>query len=190
MIIIGYGGEQKRKWRNNQKTWYPADDEKVHHKKEKPLPSAGRKSIQPGNVVILLSGKHRGRRVVALKTLPSGNLLVTGPYSVNGVPLKRVNPAYVIATSSQVSLDGVNANVEDKFFQKQKKFTKSELKKASEAQKQKVEAASKEEANWRNEAKNVQKAVDEKLLENVKKVEHMKNYLGTRFTLYNGSRPH
>jgi large subunit ribosomal protein L6e len=88
--------------------------------------------------VILLSGKHRGRRVIALKTLSSGNLLVTGPFSVNGVPLKRVNPAYVINTSSKVPLDGVNANVDDKFFVKQKKFSKSELKKASEAKNQKI----------------------------------------------------
>jgi large subunit ribosomal protein L6e len=60
-----------------------------------------------------------------LKSLKSGNLLVTGPYAVNGVPLKRVNPAYVIATSTKVSLDGVNANVDDAFFRKQKTWRQS-----------------------------------------------------------------
>jgi len=60
-----------------------------------------------------------------LKSLNSGNLLVTGPYAVNGVPLKRVNPAYVIATSTKVSLDGVNANVDDAFFRKQKTWRQS-----------------------------------------------------------------
>ena len=122
--------------------------------------------------------------------MQSGNILVTGPYAFNGVPLKRVNPAYVINTSTKVSLDGVNANVDDTFFKKQKKFTKNELKNASEAKNKKVEEAKNAEAAWRKEAKNVQKAVDEKVVANVKKVEHLKGYLGTRFTLYNNSRPH
>jgi large subunit ribosomal protein L6e len=66
-----------------------------------------------------------------LKSLPSGNLLVTGPYAINGVPLKRVNPAYVIATSTRVPLDGVAANVDETHFKAQVRFTKNELKNAS-----------------------------------------------------------
>lgn len=79
----------------------------------------------------MLSGVSRGRRVVVLKTLKSGNLLVTGPYAINGVPLRRVNPAYVISTSQKVSLQGVNANIDDTFFKKATRFTKNELKNAS-----------------------------------------------------------
>ncbi len=79
----------------------------------------------------MLSGVNRGRRVVVLKTLASGNLLVTGPYAINGVPLRRVNPAYVISTSSKVSLDGVNVNVDDAFFKSARRYTKNELKNAS-----------------------------------------------------------
>lgn len=94
-------------------------------KSNSPKPSAGRKSIQPGSVVILLSGPHRGRRVVALKSLKSGNLLVTGPYAINGVPLGRVNPAYVISTSTKVSLGGVNVNVDDTFFKRSRRYTKN-----------------------------------------------------------------
>ena len=125
-----------------------------------------------------------------LKKLPSGNLLVTGPYAINGVPLKRVNAAYTISTSIKVSLAGVNANVDDTFFKKQKKFKQNELKNASEAKTKKVEEAKNAENAWRKEAKNVQKAIDDKLQQNIKAVEHLKGYLSTRFTLYSNSRPH
>jgi len=70
--------------------------------------------------------------VVVLKSLASGNLLVTGPYAVNGVPLKRVNPSYVISTSTSVSLDGVTANIDDAWFKRQTSWTQSQLKNASE----------------------------------------------------------
>ena len=91
--------------------------------------------------MILLSGKHRGRRVVVLKSLQSGNLLVTGPHCINGVPLKRVNAAYVIRTSTKVSVDGVTANVDDSFFKRQSRYTKDQLKHASETTNKKVENA-------------------------------------------------
>ena len=137
-----------------------------------------------------MSGAHRGRRVVVLKTLASGNLLVTGPYAINGVPLKRVNPAYVIATSTKVSLEGVNANVDDAWFKRQKTWTGSQLKNASEARLKRVEQSKQAESQWKANAKTTQKAVDAKLLENIKKVDQLRGYLGTRFTLYNSSRPH
>lgn len=113
-MILAYGGEPRRKYRNNDKTWYPADDERnpLRRKRNQPRPAKGRKSVQPGTIVILLSGVHRGRKAVVLRSLASGNILVTGPYAINGVPLKRVNPAYVIATSTRVDLTGVNANID------------------------------------------------------------------------------
>ena len=89
----------------------------------------------------MLSGIHKGRRVVVLKSLASGNLLVTGPYAINGVPLKRVNPAYVITTSTKVSIEGVNTNVDDSFFKRQKTWTQSQLKNASEARLKRFEAS-------------------------------------------------
>jgi large subunit ribosomal protein L6e len=155
-----------------------------------PRPSQGRKSIVPGSVVILLSGVSRGRRVVVLKTLASGNLLVTGPYAVNGVPLRRVNPAYVISTSTKVPLDGVNVNIDDSFFKSARRYTKNELKNASEHRLKNVEAGNQQNNQWRTELKNVQKAVDSSLIANIKKVEHLRGYLETRFTLSNSSRPH
>ena len=41
-------------------------------------------------------------------------LLVTGPFKVNGVPLRRVNARYVIATKLKVELKGVDEKVIEK----------------------------------------------------------------------------
>jgi large subunit ribosomal protein L6e len=102
--------------------WYKADDEKRRvHKKKVNAPKL-RKGLTPGKVLILLAGRFRGKRVVYLRSLPSGLLLVTGPYKINGVPLKRVNSVYTITTSTTVDLKGVDASkVDDSIFKKEKK---------------------------------------------------------------------
>lgn len=97
---------------NKAPRYYAADDVAVPKKSRKAAQAPNlRKSITPGTVLILLAGAKKGKRVVCLKQLPkSGLLLVTGPYKINGVGLKRVNPAYVIATSTKVDLSNLKVS--------------------------------------------------------------------------------
>lgn len=89
--------------------FYPAEDVSVPKKSRKAVRAPTvRSTITPGTVLILLAGRFRGKRVVFLKALESGLLLVTGPFKINGVPLRRVNQAYVIATSTSVDLSSLS----------------------------------------------------------------------------------
>jgi large subunit ribosomal protein L6e len=166
--------------------FYPAEDapRPLHKKKTRGGAAGLRASITPGTVLILLAGRFKGKRVVFLKQLPSGLLLITGPYSVNGVPARRVNAAFVIATSTRVAVEGVNTDVyTDAFFAKP---AKDRSKSASAEAFFAAPGAEKKELPAGYVA--AQAALDAAL--KGKMSEETLGYLNTRFALRAGDKPH
>ncbi|CAN0892873.1 Preprotein translocase subunit SCY2, chloroplastic [Linum grandiflorum] len=166
--------------------FYPADDVKIPlPNRRNPKPTKLRASITPGTVLILLAGRFKGKRVVFLRQLPSGLLLVTGPFKINGVPLRRVNQAYVIGTSTKVDISGVNV---DKFDDKY--FAKAAEKKKKKSEGEFFEAEKEEKNELPQDKKDDQKSVDAALLKTIEAVPDLKSYLGARFSLKAGMKPH
>merc|ERR1711988_920591 len=140
-----------------------------------------RAGVEPGRVLILLAGRFRGKRVVCLKQLKSGLLAVTGPYKVNGVPLKRVNQVYTMSTSLKVDVSGVKATVTDETFAKESK--------AKRTRSQKFFAENAPKSTTSDARKKLQKEVDTAILGKLKDKMQLK-YLGARFSLTKKDAPH
>ncbi|XP_059143303.1 large ribosomal subunit protein eL6-like [Physella acuta] len=153
-----------------------------HHKRNL------RPSITPGTVLILLAGRHKGKRVVFLKQLKSGLLLVTGPYHLNGCPLRRINQIYVIATKTKLDIKSVKVpeRVNDEYFRR----LKSKKPKHTEGD---IFNTKKEVYAVNDERKEDQANVDRQILEVIRKNPEKKllfGYLGAMFSLSNNQFPH
>ena len=144
-----------------------------------------RKSITPGTVVIILAGRFRGKRVICLKALESGLLLVSGPFKINGVPLRRVNPAYVIATSTKVDVSSVDVStVTDEYFSRSKDAPKTD------GETEFFSGDAPKPAVVSDERKADQQKVDGALLKVVAATEMLEGYLAAHFTLTSSDKPH
>merc|ERR1740121_567151 len=166
--------------------YYPADDfpRPKHSRKKKHNPPKVRASLAPGTVCVLLSGRFRGKRVVCLKALASGLLLVTGPYKINGVPLRRVNRAYVIGTSTKLDVSKVDVSkIDDAYFARV----------SSDSEEGEDDFFANDDAKAAivsDQRKADQKKVDAAVLKAVGATPLMKNYLGSKFSLKKHDRPH
>ncbi|KAK6443485.1 60S ribosomal protein L6 [Oleoguttula sp. CCFEE 5521] len=171
--------------------YYPAEDVAQPRKSRKTQhPYKPRASLQPGAVLILLAGRFRGKRVVLLKVLPQGVLLVTGPFKINGVPLRRVNARYVIATRTTVPVEGLDSKTldkvsDEKYFARDKK---SDKKGSEEGFFKQGEKPEKKQVS--SDRADDQKSIDKALLSSIKKEQFLQSYLSSSFSLRSGDRPH
>ncbi|OMJ20645.1 60S ribosomal protein L6 [Smittium culicis] len=165
---------------------YPADTlptPKANHKVART--ATLKKSITPGSILILLAGRFRGKRVVFLKQLKSGLLLVTGPFVVNGVPLRRVNQAYVIATSAKVDISDVTIakNINDAYFAREK-----EAKLKGTEEEFFGDNATKKQTPSHKVAD--QKTIDNQIISKIRSDKMLSSYIRASFTLTKGQAPH
>merc|ERR1719174_2191018 len=193
MVKGGSRVKRTQFWKDTEKTvtkeskketrYYPAEDVKIRltnsHNNSKQTKL--RSSITPGTVLILLAGHFKGKRVVFLKQMESGLLLVTGPYKVNGVPLKRVPQSYVIATKTSVDVSGVKvpADVNDAFFAKPKSTKKKDDEMFFEKNQEKT---------LDEKRKSTQAAVDKSVEAAIGKTKMLKEYLKAKFALSKGDK--
>ncbi|KAJ1524277.1 hypothetical protein ONE63_010790 [Megalurothrips usitatus] len=148
-----------------------------------------RKTLTPGTVLILLAGRHKGKRVVLMKVLKSGLLLVNGPFKLNACPLRRIHQNFVIATSTKIDISSVNIpeKINDKYFQR--------VKDAKKGKKDDGEIFAKKAERYTpsEERKKDQAEIDKQLIAAIKKNPEKKLlfiYLRTLFGLRNQQYPH
>ncbi|XP_021281879.1 60S ribosomal protein L6-1-like [Herrania umbratica] len=110
---------------------------------------------------------------------------IAGPFKINGVPLRRVNQSYVIATSTKVDISGVNVEkFDDKYFAKEVE------KKKKKGQGEFFEAEKEDKKKLPDDKKEDQKSVDASLIKSIEVVPDLKAYLAARFSLKSGMKPH
>ncbi|KAK2579700.1 hypothetical protein KPH14_011047 [Odynerus spinipes] len=147
-----------------------------------------RPTLVPGTICILLAGPHKGKRVVFLKQLKTGLLLVTGPFLINGCPLRRINQNYVIATSTHIDLSGFKLpeHIDDEYFKRKRD-------KRAKKEEGDIFSKKKEEYKPSDQRKSDQKAVDKLVIEAIKKNQDKKllfTYLSAMFGLRSSQYPH
>merc|ERR1711981_1545100 len=147
-----------------------------------------RPSLQEGTIAIVLAGAHKGKRVVVLKQLASGLVLITGPMKLNGCPMRRINQIYLLATENALDVSTVKVpeNVNDDYF----KHARAEKVKKADGD---IFTSKKEDYKPSEQRKTDQAALDAEVLAVMTKhpeAAALKSYFKATFGLSKGQYPH
>jgi large subunit ribosomal protein L6e len=168
---------------------YPVHAKQVIRKKKALKPTKLRASITPGTVGIILLGPQKAKRVVFLKQLDSGLLLLSGPMSLNGCPVRRIHQQFFLATKTKIDISAVKLpeNLNDAYFKKEV------VRKTKKEKEGGVFDEKKADAGVSEERKTLQKAVDAQVVTAISKHPEgalLKQYLKRPFGLVPGQYPH
>ncbi|EFA05803.1 60S ribosomal protein L6-like Protein [Tribolium castaneum] len=184
-------GKERKVFLKKRRNYYPTQDKIRKHPAKKTFKQHKRhlrSTLTPGTVCILLAGSHKGKRVVFLKQLHSGLLLVTGPMQINSCPLRRISQRYVIGTQTKIDVSGVKIpeTINDEYFRrKREKRAKKEEGDIFQAKKEAYKVSDQRKAD--------QKVVDKQVFEAIKKHPDRKvllAYLSAMFGLRSSQYPH
>ena len=110
--------------------------------------------------------------------------MVSGPFKINGVPLRRVNQAYVIATSTKVDVSSVDVkSINDEYFARSADSS-------AEGEEEFFLGDAPKPAIVSDQRKADQKKIDDALVKAVEAVPMLTAYLAAQFSLSANDKPH
>jgi ribosomal protein L14E/L6E/L27E len=85
--------------------------------KDKKFKKIDEKQTEKGAVLILLNPKFYGKKSILLNKTNDGFLVISGPYCINGISIKKIHPKYSIFTGLKLNLCKYNFRIlTDRYF--------------------------------------------------------------------------